>query len=73
MSSLLEDLAVIIPTIWHLKKIMKTLWAKQKFHIERFNLRRLNNVELEAQYKARLSNRFVALGDLDKDVHVNRI
>jgi hypothetical protein len=55
------------------EKIMKTFWAKQKFHMERFNLRKLNNVELKAQYEARISNRFVALGDLDKDVHINRI
>jgi hypothetical protein len=54
------------------EKIKKTFWGKRKFHMERFNLRKINNVELKAQYKARLSKRFVALGDLDKDVHINR-
>jgi hypothetical protein len=55
------------------EKIMKVFWAKQKFNVETFNLRKLNNVELKAQYKARISNTFVALGNLDKDVHINRI
>jgi hypothetical protein len=35
--------------------------AAQKFHMERFNLKKLNDVEVKEQYQSRISNRFPTL------------
>jgi hypothetical protein len=37
----------------------------QRFHMERFNLMKLNEVEGKEQYRVEVSNRFSALEDLD--------
>jgi hypothetical protein len=37
----------------------------QKFNMERFNLKNLNNVELKELYKVEIINRFSALENLD--------
>jgi hypothetical protein len=42
-----------------------------RFHIERFNLKKLNNVEGKEQYCVEVSNRFAALEDLDEEVEIN--
>jgi hypothetical protein len=42
-----------------------------RFHIERFNLKKLNEVEGKEQYRVELSNRFAALEDLNADVEIN--
>jgi hypothetical protein len=39
----------------------------QKFDVEGFNIKRLNNVEVEEQYQVGISNRFAALENLDDD------
>jgi hypothetical protein len=41
--------------------------AAQKFDIERFNLKKLNDVEVKEQYQVRISNRSAALENLDYD------
>jgi hypothetical protein len=49
--------------------------AVQKFDVERFNLKTLNDVELKEQYEIKISNRFPALEKLDGgggDVDINR-
>jgi hypothetical protein len=38
---------------------------------ERFNLKKLNEVEGKEQYRVEVSNRFVALEDLDVQVEIN--
>jgi hypothetical protein len=43
----------------------------QRFHMERFNLKKLHEVEGKEQYHFDVSNRFAALGDLDKEVEIN--
>jgi hypothetical protein len=43
-----------------------------KFHMERFNLKKLNKVVGREQYRVEISNRFAALGNLDNDVDINR-
>jgi hypothetical protein len=45
----------------------------QKFDVERFNLKKkkLNNVEVKEQYQVKISNRFVALENLDDIVYKN--
>jgi hypothetical protein len=40
----------------------------QRFNMERFNLKKLNEVEGKEQYRAEISNRFAALEDLDAEV-----
>jgi hypothetical protein len=44
-----------------------------KFDMQRFNLKKLNDVEVKQQYKAEISNRFAPLENLDdEDVDINR-
>jgi hypothetical protein len=42
-----------------------------RFHVERFNLRKLNEVEGKDQFSVEVSNRFAALKDLDTEVEIN--
>jgi hypothetical protein len=39
--------------------------------MERFNLKKLNDVEDKEQYRVEVSNRFAALEDLDAEVEIN--
>jgi hypothetical protein len=39
--------------------------------MERFNLKKLNEVEGKEQYRVEVSNRFAALEDLDSEVEIN--
>jgi hypothetical protein len=43
----------------------------QRFHIEWFNLKKLNDVEGKEQFRVEVSNRFAALEDLEAEVHIN--
>jgi hypothetical protein len=42
-----------------------------RFHMERFNLKKLNEVEDKEQFRVEVSNRFAALEDLDAEVEIN--
>jgi hypothetical protein len=42
-----------------------------KFHMERFNLKKLNEVEVKEEYRVEVSNGFAALEDLDTEVENN--
>jgi hypothetical protein len=42
-----------------------------RFHIERFNLKKLNEVEGKEQFRVEVSNRFAALEDMDTEVEIN--
>jgi hypothetical protein len=42
-----------------------------RFHMERFTLKKLNEVEGKEQCRVEVSNRFAALGDLDAEVEIN--
>ena len=46
--------------------------AAQKFEGERFNLRKLNELEVKEEYQIEITNRFAALEKLDVDEDVNR-
>jgi len=46
--------------------------AAQKFDGERFNLRKLNELEVKEKYQIEITNRFVALENLDVYKDVNR-
>jgi hypothetical protein len=39
-----------------------------RFHTERFNLKKLNDIEGKVQFHVEVSNRFAALEDLDTEV-----
>jgi hypothetical protein len=43
----------------------------QRYYMERFNLKKLNEVEIEKKYRNEVSNRFAALEDLDTEVEIN--
>jgi hypothetical protein len=43
-----------------------------RFHMERFNLKKLNEVEGKEQYRPEISNRFASLENLDVEVNINR-
>jgi hypothetical protein len=40
--------------------------------LERFNLKKLNEVEGKEQYRVEISSRFAASENLDAEVHINR-
>jgi hypothetical protein len=42
------------------------------YYMERFNLKKLNEVESKEQYRVEISNRFAALENLDTEVDVNK-
>jgi hypothetical protein len=44
----------------------------QRIHMERFNLKKLNEVEGKKQYRVEISNRFAALENLDTEVDINK-
>jgi hypothetical protein len=43
----------------------------QRFNMERFNLKKLNDVEGKEQFRVEVSNRFAALEHLDSEVDIN--
>jgi hypothetical protein len=45
--------------------------AKQNFDLERFDLKKLNDVEVKEKYQIEISNRFSALESLDKCFDIN--
>ncbi len=47
--------------------ILITIWWLQKFGRERFNLRRLNELEVRKQYQIEITNKFAALKNLSDD------
>jgi hypothetical protein len=52
----------------------KLVASKQRMHrilMEKFNLKKLYEVESKAQYRAGVSNKFAALENLDDGVDVN--
>ena len=46
--------------------------AAQTFHGERFNLRKLNALEIRKQYQIKISNSFAALENLSDEEDINR-
>jgi hypothetical protein len=47
--------------------------GSHKYHMERFNLKKLNEVEGKEKYHVEVSNKFAALEDLDAEVEINTI
>jgi fructose-1-phosphate kinase PfkB-like protein len=47
--------------------------GSHRFHMARFNLKKLNEAEGKVKYRVEVSNRFGALEDLDAEVQINTI
>jgi hypothetical protein len=46
--------------------------AAQKFDLEKFNLRELNELEVKKEYQIEITNRFAALENSGDDKDINR-
>jgi hypothetical protein len=55
-----------------LSKFFFTNFPALFVHMERFNLKKLKEVEVKEQYRVEISNRFAALEELDTEVDINR-
>jgi hypothetical protein len=53
------------------QKVAVNKQRSQRFDMERFNLKKLNDVESKQQYCLEVSNRFAALEDVDTEVEIN--
>jgi hypothetical protein len=66
---------VIWTTIWLWKVRERLALSKQimhRFHMQRLNLKKLNEVEGKEQYNVEISNRFAALENSDAEVDINK-
>jgi hypothetical protein len=45
--------------------------ARQNFHLERFGLKKLDDIEVKEKYQVEISNRFAALESLDESFDIN--
>ena len=67
---------MILITIWGVAKVRERMavskQATQKFHVEIFNLRKLNKLEVSKQYQTEISNRFAALENINDSDSMNR-
>jgi hypothetical protein len=66
---------IVILTTMVVAKVMERLAVNKqrshRFHKERFNLKKLNEVEGKEQYRVDVSNKFAALENLDAKVEIN--
>jgi len=55
------------------EKLAVSKQATQSFDGERFNLRKLNDLEVRKQYQIEITNKFTALENLGDDEDINRV
>jgi hypothetical protein len=55
------------------EKIAVNKGGSQKFHMDRFHLKKLNDVEGKEKYCIEVSNRFAALEDTDAEVEIKTV
>jgi restriction endonuclease S subunit len=53
------------------EKLAVNIQRSHRFHMERFNLEKLNEIEDKEEFRVEVSNRFAALKDLDEEVEIN--
>jgi hypothetical protein len=53
------------------ERISESKQARQNFDLERYNLKKLDDVEVEEKYQVEISNRFAALESLDESFDIN--
>jgi len=66
MYDLSGEMTVVLMTIWWL------LYLGKKFDGERFNLRKLNELEIRTQYQIEIKNRSTALENLSDGKDINK-
>jgi hypothetical protein len=54
------------------ERLVMSKQRAHRVHVERFNLKKLNEVEGKEQYRVEISNRFVALENVHDEVDINR-
>jgi hypothetical protein len=64
------DHYLVVAKVWERLAVNKE--AIQKFEVERFNLRKLNELEVRKQCQIKISNRFAALENLSDSENINR-
>ena len=64
------DHYLVVAKVWKRLAVYKE--AIQKFELERFNLRKLNELEVRKQSQIKISNRFAALENLSDNEDINR-
>jgi hypothetical protein len=66
---------IVIVTTMVVVKVRKRLAVNKQrshsLHTDRFNLKKLNDVEGKEQFRVEVSNRIAALEDLDTEVEIN--
>ena len=73
MYDLSGELTVILITIWRWQKLQTVSKQRaQKSDTGRFNLRKLNELEVRKHYQIKISNRFAALDNLNNSDDINR-
>jgi hypothetical protein len=55
------------------ERLAENKQTTHKFHVDRFSLRKLNEVDGKEQYQFEMSNRFAALENLYNDADCNRV
>jgi hypothetical protein len=53
------------------ERISVSKQASQKFDLERFDLKKLNDIQVKEKYRVEISNRFVALENSYESLDVN--
>jgi hypothetical protein len=53
------------------ERISVSKQLRQNFDLERFELRKLNDIEIKEKYQLEISNRTVALENLDESLDIN--
>ena len=72
MYDLSGKLTVILITLRWLQRLAVCKQAAQKFDVERFNLRKLSELEVRKQYQIKMPNRFAALENLNESKDIKR-
>ena len=55
------------------ERLAVNIQAAQKFDGERFNVKKLNELEVRKQYQVKITNRFAAMGNLWDDEDTNMV
>jgi hypothetical protein len=52
------------------ERISISKWARQKFYLGLFELRKLDDIEVKEEYQVGISNKFVTLENLDESLDI---
>jgi hypothetical protein len=63
------DRYLVVPKV--MQRLAVNKQTSQRFHVERFNLNEVNEVQGKEKYCIEVSSRFAAFEDLDAEVNIN--